>query len=272
MDYLARYDTRDNRRFGVALAVSLLAHVLALVIKIEKPEATAREPRDTRLDVTLAPERETVTPPPPVPPPASATPREERRPKVLAVPPRHERAPVWTQAQRDDMDNFLNELTPQPALRGRELAQRAFEMAGRMAPRLPPDDEIEEMKHKFAAAKVDPFSIELYFDALFKKLNRSAAMVPPERRQRGTRVAAVRVVVDQSGALKDFRVLWAADQQSEIDFIREVVQHAAPFPVFPEDIRNATDSIVLQICIIPGNSGSGATFSRMAPGNSCRAE
>lgn len=271
MDYFVRY---DNRRFFIALAVSVLLHAAVLLLKQKEQRVTAHDQARSTLDVTLAPQREKAVPVPvPTPPaPAPATPRRERRPPVLAVPRKRESPPVWSQAQRDDMDHFLSELKPTPPPSGRELAERAFEMAGRVAPSLPPDDEIAEMKRKFAAANVNPFGIELYFDALFKKLNRSAAMVPPEHRTPGRHVAAVRVIVNQDGTVKDFRVLWAADQQSQIDFIRDVVQRAAPFPVFPDDIRRATDSIVLQICIVPGSSSGGATFSRMAAGSACRTE
>ena len=97
-------------------------------------------------------------------------------------------------------------------------------------------------------------------------------MVKNERRAQGAHVAAVRVVVNQDGSMKSFRVLWAGNQQAEIAYIKAVMDQAAPFPVFPSDIRSATDSIVLQICILPGRygGGSGATFTRMSKGQSCR--
>ena len=270
MEYLVRH---NNRRFGIALAVSLTLHAAALAIRLSTPASShrAQQPRESRLDVQLAPEQKTE-PPVPLPPPTATAPPREPRPRVLTARPKPQAPPVWTQTQRDEMTQFLGELDNRPPLRGRELAQRALEMARTMAPAEQRDDELDEMRQKFANAHVEPFSIEMYFDALFRKMNRSAAMLPQEKRERGTHVAAVRVVVDRNGSVKNFRVLWAADQQAEIDYIKAVVDLAAPFPVFPEDIRNATDSIVLQICIVPGSGGGGdATFSRMSPGRACQA-
>ena len=85
------------------------------------------------------------------------------------------------------------------------------------------------------------------------------------------KAAAVRVVVNADGTLKSFRILYAADQQAEIDFIEAVVRQASPFPVFPADIRSATDTIVLNICIRPGMQGDsgGGLFSRMGEGERC---
>jgi protein TonB len=172
------------------------------------------------------------------------------------------------------MDQFLNRLAAQSKPRtGRELAQRALAMARIMAVPEQQDDELKEMTQKFVNARVEPFSVDMYFDALFRKMNKSASMIPNEQRAKGRHIAAVRIVVNQDGSVKSFRVLWAADQQLEIAFIKAVVDQAAPFPVFPQDIRNATDSIVLQICIVPDSDGGGggATFTRMSQGQACRA-
>ncbi len=171
------------------------------------------------------------------------------------------------------MNQFLSELSPQPLPHpGQDLEQRAL-AAAKGAPVPEEDnDELREMTRKFSDAKVDPFSLEMYFDALFRKMNRSAAMVKNEQRAKGAHVAAVRVVVNQDGSLKSFQVLRAADQQAQIAYIKAVINQAVPFPAFPPDIRKATDSIVLQICILPGRygDGSGATFTRMSSGQSCR--
>ncbi len=273
MDYLVR---REYRHLGIALAVSLALHALVLCIKLAAPETEvqpAQNQRDSRLDVTLSkPEKMAIPAPAPqrlTPSPLEPSPRVlTRRPSVQVEP-----APAWTQAERDEMNQFLNELTEQARpLTGKVLAQRAIETAGRLAAPEQADNELNEMRQKFATAKVDPFSIELYFDALFRKMNRSATMVSKEGISNGNKVAAVRVVVNQDGTLKNFRILWSADQQSQIAFIKAVVENAAPFPVFPQDIRDATDSVVLQICIMPNSFGgsSGATFSRLSPGQTCR--
>lgn len=270
-----------NHSFGLALAVSLALHALVLCIKLTSPVSAVRlqmNPGDSRLDVTLSKQGIPATAIP-LPPHPLASPKEHR-PKILTARPNNRTAaatdssPSWTVAEKDEMDQFLNGLAAQSKPRtGRELAQRALAMARTMAVPEQPDDEMKEMVQKFVNARVEPFSIEMYFDALFRKMNRSATMIPNEQRTKGRHVAAVRVVVNQDGSVKSFRVLWAADQQMEIAYIKAVVDLAAPFPVFPQDIRNATDSIVLQICIVPNSDGGGggATFTRMSQGQSCQA-
>jgi hypothetical protein len=266
---------RDDRPFWLGLAISLAFHVLVLCIKLASPDSVAHtqaRQRDTRVEVTLA---NPASPPQTVATPPPQAKRPEPRPRVLMAKPKAitDPARTWSRAEKDDMDQFLNELEVQAKPpTGRELAQRAIAMAGRMAVPEQQDDELQEMRQKFANANVDPFSIEMYFDALFRKMNHSAAMISKEGINKGTQVASVRVVVNQDGTVKSFRVLWAADQQSEIAYIKSVVEQAAPFPVFPQDIRDATNSVVLQICIQPNSRGGfgGATFSRMSPGSSCR--
>ena len=277
MEYLVHH---ENYRFKLALAVSLALHALVLCIKLASPGAVHQQTNhgDSRLKVTL-PKQESPTTAIHLPPHAPASPHEHR-PRILTARPNNrttaarEPSPSWTVAERDEMDQFLNELAAQSKPRtGRELAQRVLAMAKIMAVPEQQDDELNEITRKFVNGRVEPFSVEMYFDALFRKMNHSATMIPKEQRTKGRHVAAVRIVVNQDGSVKSFRVLWAADQQLEIEFIKAVVDQAAPFPVFPQDIRNATDTIVLQICIVPDSDvgSGGTTFTRMSQGQACRA-
>jgi hypothetical protein len=170
------------------------------------------------------------------------------------------------------MEHFLNELTAESRpVTGLELAQRALVMARSMRPPEETDD-FAEMMRKFRDANVEPVSLEMYFDSLFRKMNRAAAMVKRDPHRKGNEIAAVKIVVDQDGSLKSFTTLWAADQQDEIAYLKAVMAHAAPFPAFPPDIRRATDQIILEVCILPNrySDGSGPNFTRMAKGRSCR--
>jgi hypothetical protein len=263
----------ELRRLAIALAVSVAIHALVLCIKLGSRDSTIQQnakAAHSRLDVRLSNQNVEQKI---IPPRAQA----DRAPRVLTARRREtvvaEPAPSWTVAERNDMDQFLNELAEKATPpTGRALAQRALAMARTMTVPAPVDNELNEMAQKFANANVDPFSIEMYFDALFRKMNQGATMIGKEGITKGMQIAVVRVVVNQDGAVKNFRILWAADQQSEIAFIKAVIEQAAPFPVFPQDIRGATNSIVLQICIQPNSfgGGSGAAFSRMAPGQTCR--
>ncbi len=261
----------ERSRFPLALLLSLSFHALVLAIKLAtpvwhpQPQARSNE----RLDVTIETHQ------------AKRQPQRLRdsQPHVLAIP-RHNQRPVevpqktWSIAERDEMNQFLDELAEEnKPLSGKALAQRALAMARIMRSPEPSleNEESRAIMQRLIDAKVDPFSIELYFDALFKKMNRSAAMIGNDNRSRGVRTAAVRVMLKPDGSVKSFEILRVADQQSEIAFIKAVVEQASPFPVFPADINKATNTISLLICIRPGESGSGgAMFSRMSDGQACR--
>ncbi|MDD5250676.1 MAG: hypothetical protein PHY45_16990, partial [Rhodocyclaceae bacterium] len=211
-------------------------------------------------------------------PPQRQRPTAAQRPTpVLATPPRQQAAALevprhWSRAERDEMNQFLDELAaavrPPP---GRTLAQRALAMAGALRAPVPATDaESQEIERRLRDAKVEPFSLEMYFDALFRKMNRSAGMLGHGQRRKGANAAAVRVVLNRDGSLRSFEILRAADQQAEIAFIQAVVAQAAPFAAFPPDIRGATDTLALLICIRPnGWGGGGGMFTRMADGQDC---
>jgi hypothetical protein len=117
---------------------------------------------------------------------------------------------------------------------------------------------------------VEPFSLEMYFDAFVRKLNRSAAFVKNEQRTRGLRKALVRIALNADGSLKSYRVLRSGDQVAEIAYIKSVVDRAAPFSAFPPDIRKTTDSLSILMCIYPAHDGEGGGFSRSFGGQDCR--
>lgn len=260
---------RNRRAFTAALLLSALLHGAALFIKTaerkkEDPQSEERHP--ARIDATLT---QSPRSPTPLPAPTPVPPRPDRKPRtrVLSAPAP---AKTWTRAEKDEMEQFLKELgaPPRPPT-GRELAQRALAMARHMP--VPEEaDEMDDLMKKLRNANVEPFSLEMYFDAVFRKMNRSAATVIDRQRVMGKQAAAVRVFVHQDGSVKGFTVLWAGDQQNEIAYIKTVVEHAAPFPVFPSDIRSATDTLILDICIQPERYASGGSFfSRLSRGQRC---
>ena len=276
MDYLVR---TNYTRFWFALAASLLLHLAVLALKTSAPVSQPNKTSGraaSRLDITLKAQPEQK------PQEKKTQPQHkiDQRPRVLAMQPKRDTTPselvprTWTRAERDDMNQFMNEITEEarpPS--GAVLAQRALTMARNMhSPEPDEDAESKQIMRKLMDANVDPFSIEMYFDALFRKMNRSATMIGNEKRHMGLSTAAVRILLNKDGSVRSFKILRAADQQAEIDFIQAVVDQSAPFPMFPPDIGKATDAVALLICIRPGLSGdsSGATFSRMGGGQACR--
>ena len=269
-----------NTRFLVALTASLAFHLSLLFFKPATPPETfvpqsSRAP--SQLDVRLAkPDRAAQTPVTPQQaapiPPAAKT---QRKPTQLQTPPVvAEVEKTWTKTEKDEMSRFLNELESPPKPSGTELARRALAQARTLGTEGEKHDELAEIMQRLRAANVEPLSLELYFEALFRKLNSSAAMVQRKTRDTGSQVAVVRVALNPNGSVKSFTILQTADQQAEIAYIKSVVERAAPFPVFPPDIRSATDALILQICIQPKGvgAGNGAQFTRMSRGQSCREE
>lgn len=178
----------------------------------------------------------------------------------------------WSSAERADMNKFLQGLSPQPKPpTGDELVQRSLAMA-RQFGRYPQGEAGEETPERQTAngKAVEPFSMEMYFDAFVRKLNRSAAFVPYATGVRGSRKALVRISLNADGSLKSYRVLRAADQGAVIDYIKRVVERASPFSAFPPDIRNVRDSLSILMCIYPAHAGEGGGFSRSLGAQDCQ--
>lgn len=270
-----------NKRILVALAASLAFHLSLLFFKISTPQQTFVPPSSrvpTQLDVRLSPP-ERAAPPPALPPqaaPAQPAAKPRRQASQIQTPSMVAEAErTWTQAEKDEMNRFLNELGPQPKPpSGLKLARRALAMARTLGRQDEKDDELAEIMQRLRAANIEPLSLELYFEALFRKLNSSAAMLKSDPRGAGSQLAIVQVMLNPNGSVKSFTILQSADQQSEIAYIRSVVARAAPFPAFLSDIRSATDKLILQICIQPKRSGygGGPQFTRLSRGQSCRDE
>ena len=245
---LADETSRTQRSLLLAIAASLLLHGLVLLIPRQEPKA---ERAATRLEASLAvpPPQLPAFEPPPTPAaikPATPARRPARRP-VIAID--KSRAPAasgttrkWTIAQKEEMSSFLRELERQPQASPRpSLAQRSLAMGreyGRQQARQ--EQEGSEILERLPNSEPpDPFSLEMYLDALVKKLNRSAGFVRNDPRTRGLKNAAVRVRLNPDGSLQSFKILNAGVQQDQIPFIRSVVEQSVPFAPFPSALRRS---------------------------------
>ena len=230
----------------LALLLSLLVHGAILLIPVESPRVDERAA--TRLEATLA--QKVPMPPTPVvqavpPAPAkSAKPQPQR--KVLAMDKAQGRAvppatPKWSVAEKEEMNNFLRELEG-PARRAPDLAQRSLAMArdiGRQQA-MTEKDGSEVLERLPNSPPVNPFSLEMYLDALVKKLNRSAGFVRNDPRSKGVKNASVEVRLNPDGTLKSFKVLNAADLMSMHDIAIDIgpTRHG-----YPPTRENRTPSI-----------------------------
>ncbi|MBS1227055.1 MAG: hypothetical protein H6R17_332 [Proteobacteria bacterium] len=273
-------ELRNARRsLWLAVGTSLLLHAAVLFIGFSSP-GPATTGGTARLQATLsspAPPTPSMPPAPasaPTPPsrtaPQASRPAASRAPgetRKLNAPAGAWKAPSWTAAERADMNKFLDELAAQarpPS--GHELAEKARVMARQM--RSPtPDDEPADPSGNNA---VEPYSLEMYFDAFVKKLNRSAAFVKNDPRPPGSRKALVQIALNADGSLKSYRVLRSGDQAAEIAYIRSVIERASPFSAFPRDIRQVSDSLSILMCILPARAGAGGGFSRSFGAQDCR--
>jgi hypothetical protein len=277
-----------RKSLALAFAISLAFHVAVLFFRVLMPEVFSpageesfTQPR-RRLDISLARPDSLQMVQPPVQPAASKKSSPDSAGKPRAKP---EKTPArrtqdsatdvwanksWSKSERADMDKFLHELDVQarpPS--GRELSEKALLAAREMARNSSEKNEDSAIVQQAARLKsIEPFSMTMYFDAFIRKLNRSAAFVKNEPRSKGRGKALVQISLNPDGSLKSFRVLRADDQQSEIAYIKSVIDRAAPFSAFPPDIRNATDSLQILMCILPSQGGGGG-FSRTLSGQDC---
>lgn len=269
---------RARRTLTGAVVLSLVIHGLALIVP--QHQAASSGNRLPRLEASLArPQRpaEMLLKPAALPVPALAKKPAKASPRPLlmtvdkaggaAVPS----SPKWTVAEKAEMNGFLDELAsvararPQPT-----LAQRSLALARELARQQAQQEAAEQatLEYRPNATPPNPFSLELYLEALLKHLNRSSVYVKNDPKSKGVRNAAVQFRLNPDGSLKSFVVLNAADQGDEIAFIKSVVERAAPFSPFPPDINQAARSMAVRICITP-SSGGGFGFSRASEGRGC---
>lgn len=278
---LSQEADRKQRALVVALAASLLLH--GLILLIPEQEKPVSRPPATRLEASLAsPTRKPQTASVPTPvtspsKPAPAKPQQTKRP-VLAINKPQSSAtspstPKWTVAQKNEMNDFLRELESQAKAAPRpDLAQRSLSMAREFARQQGKQDregsEILELLPN--AQPVDPFSLEMYLDALVRKLNKSAGFVRNDPRSLGVKRASVQVKLNPDGSLKSFNIVNTGDQKDQIAFVKAVVEQAIPFAPFPSDLRRSASALNMTICIQPasGNAG-GFGFSRLPEGKGC---
>lgn len=274
---------RSHKRFKFALLLSIVLHGLVLLIHTGSPgdraqKAARGDGAETRITARLKPE--TADQPAVIAPPAPAilpAPKRQplkhqtnkpRRPKVMSVPAELMRQRTWSVAERDEMNQFLDELKtpppapPRPPSKGAELSRQALASAREEGRRLAQQGDVSGVESSLDNKTVEPFSLQMYFDAFVRKLNQSSAFVKNDPRARGSRKALVQIVLKPDGTLKSYRVIRAADQQVQIAYIKQVIDLASPFSAFPQDIRRAMESFSVLICIYPPREGESGGFTR----------
>jgi hypothetical protein len=273
----------------LAIVASLALHGIILFLPRQPPTPTLPSTTQPagRIEATLAPRRaqaptaaaRATSPPPPAKPakPKVVTPsKPQERKRILTVekpggPSASQESPKWSVAQKEEMNRFLGELESEAKARP-SLAERSLAMAREFGRKEGRSDEegVQIVERLPNSPPIDPFSLEMYFDALVKKLNRSANFVRNDPRSKGVRTAQVVIRLNPSGSLRSFQVVEAGDQQDEIAFIKAVVDQAVPFSPFPPDILKSAQSLAMVICIRPAHASEGGFgFSRIPNGQRC---
>lgn len=254
-----------------AFAASLLLHALVLMIPRHDPEASSPPRLEARLRKPPPPEKAE-------PAEASAKPSAKKpvRHRLLTTDRPGKRsvasAPSWSETEKADMNRFLEELdnsakaAPKPTIAQRAKAM-AREEAWKQAREESAGSALLELRPN--AAPPDPFSLEMYLDALLKRLNRSAGFVRNDPRAKGVRPASVEFKINPDGTMKSFRVVNAGDQADEIAFVKAVVERSIPFSPFPPDLDKAARALTMRICIQPSGFGDGGFGFTRASGSAC---
>lgn len=262
------------------LAISVLLHLVVLLVPLVSPPSPLK--LSSRMEATLTPR------PGPEKPVVTPLPQEARPPSAAPPPPRKKiltrgantaagvGQPKWSVAQKNEMNRFLDDLAGQqraqsaPSLaeqsrgQAREIARNAARQQNAMPAEL--REGVERIPN---SPDPHPLSLEMYFEGMIKRLNRSATFVKQEG-QNGNQGAAVLIRVNPDGSLNRFAILNAGDQQGQIAYVEAVVRQSIPFLPFPKDIRQSAQTLSLIICIRPNQrEDSRATFSRLSSARSC---
>lgn len=273
---------RTRRSLRLAALASLLLHAVVLLIG---PSSTGRTPGPAAKAATAPPLSATLSRPSltlPSPQREATVQPKTRSSWVAQAPQQRLSAPdgfwsarSWSRAERDEMNRFLDDLAAKAKPRtGRELSQDALSQVREMEryrPQANAEGEGESAGQAPTAGKsVAAFSLEMYFDAFIRKLNRSAAFVKNDPEKNGLRKALVQISLHPDGTLKSYRVLRSADQQVQIAYIKRVLDLASPFAAFPPDLVDARGSLSILMCIYTTRGGEGSGFMRSAGAQDCK--
>jgi hypothetical protein len=285
MTFLSTRATKASKAIRIAFLASLALHGLILCLNIGAPGTAAKNSSGavSRLDVALKkPRAASPLPPQKITPntsnAVSATQHKKHAtPQILTAQPGIVTEHSWSVSERSQMDQFLNSLGPQSQSAQNQntptLAQRALAQArelGRNLQREEGLDSVQAEQQMTRGNASDRFSFDLYFDAFVRKLNRTAVSVKEqEPKTGGFRKALVRIALNPNGTMKAYQILRAADQKEQIAHIKRILDAAAPFAPFPADIRTASNSLSILMCITPGNGNDASGFSRSSSAQDC---
>ncbi len=266
-------ETPQNRRFSIALGVSLLLHAVVLSIHFELPQAINKA-TEHALDVILVnsksanrPEnaqakaqanldgggntdedRRAKTPFPVDPTVREGTDLVETKKRVAELEAQQHQ--ILTQIRGDRAlasDNRRNERAPTgpPAATGVDLATAALNLArleGQIARQV--EDYNKRPRKKFIGARVEEYRFAQYVEDWRQKVERIGNLNYPDAAKGRIYGRLVMTVVIRSDGSLDRVELNRSSGQPVLDkAARRIVEMAAPYAPFPKAIRRDTDII-----------------------------
>jgi hypothetical protein len=280
MDFL---ETRPSQQlFYLTVCISLLVHVIVLMLPAAQPQAN-KPPQ--RLNVRMAPNakqsnQQAAAPATIVSPlPGQTAPRLRKPAPAPSKPALSSPAPAaaaveqpkYTQAERDDVNNFLDSLGPTPKGQPKaqaSLSKRSLAMAQNIGREMAhqPDDGPVTVERIPNSPPVDRYSLEAYLDSLMNRLNRNAKLMKHSG-YGGRGTAALQVRINPDGTIQSLEVLNESDQKEQVEFVKRLLERSAPYSPFPPAMTASAKSLGIVICIKPGSSGDFG-FSRFERGES----
>lgn len=269
---------RRTKSLWIAFAISLLLHAIALFFHLNLLPRTLssllRTAPPSRLEAQLARPHAERGIEPQIPAPA----QRKKTQKTPTTRPQNQAAHglwatrKWSPAERTEMDTFLGGLSREAKGKsGRELAQQALAQARKSGEAYEQEhgDTGAALRSSTAQGKpIERISIDLYFDAFIRKMNQSARFVKRPVAPGGYGTALVELVIGTEGAVTSFRILRAANQQAEIEYVQTVVARASPFAALPSDFHAVTRGLAIQLCVT-SQPGAGGGFSRSFSSQDC---
>lgn len=264
----------DNRRFGLAVGISLLVHALLLTLHFQFPDAStamrekaldiilvnaksAKKPRDAQalaqsnLDGggNTDENRRAKTPLPPTQHQTTGDDLQQMQRRVQELEAAQHKMLTQAKSLRSVSSSSMasEQPAPAPSVSGLDLLESARAMARLEGEISKTTDEYSKRpRKKFIGARTEEYRFAQYIEDWRQKIERIGTLNYPEAARGklyGSLVLTVSISAD--GSVNRIDINRSSGHKVLDDSARRIVQMAAPYSPFPPDIRRDTD--VLEI-------------------------
>ncbi len=263
-----------SRRLELAIAISLMLHVLLLSLHFQFPDA-ANAMREKAMDIVLVnsksakkpreaqalaqanldgggntdENRRAKTPLPPTMYQTTGADIEHMQRRVRDLEARQQTLLTQAKSLRSaaPADNASEQPSPVPTLSGTDLAESARAMArleGEISKSV--DEYNKRPRKKFVGARTEEYRFAQYIEDWRQKIERVGTLnYPAAARGKLYGSLVLTVSINADGQVSRIDINKSSGHKVLDDSARRIVQMASPYAVFPPDIRRDTD--VLEI-------------------------